>query len=112
MTTALLILGFLVLLAAVLLSIPRSTRRGSGNQIVKRQADAPRQETAMDVRARAARIEDAQRRPALTSKHYPGLTVRSDIEIVNGEVVEDPQLAARNPQRDRLLEGPRRLLKG
>jgi hypothetical protein len=113
MTTALLILGFLVLLAAVLLSIPRPTRRGTGSQIVKRQTDVARRETPMDVRARAARIEDDYRksRPALTSKHYPGLTVRSEIEIVNGEVVEDPQLAAGSPQQERLLGGPRRLLK-
>jgi hypothetical protein len=109
--TALLILGGLILLAAVLLSIPSAPRRGTGSQIVKRQTDVARRETPMDVRARAARIENAQRKPALTSKHYPGLTVRSEIEIVNGEVVEDPQLAAGSPQQERLLGGPRRLLK-
>jgi hypothetical protein len=36
--------------------------------------------------------------------------VRSEIETVNGEVVEDPQLGA-GPQQERLLGGPRRLLK-
>jgi hypothetical protein len=106
-TTTLFIIGGVILLAAVLLSIPRPTRRGTGSQIVKRQTDVARRETPMDVRARAARIENAQRKPALTSRHYPGLTVRSEIETVNGEVVEDPQLGA-GPQQERLLGGPRR----
>jgi hypothetical protein len=106
-TTTLFIIGGVILLAAVLLSIPRPTRRGTGSQIVKRQTDVARRETPMDVRARAARIENAQRKPALTSRHYPGLTVPSDIETVYGEVVEDPQLGA-GPQQERLLGGPRR----
>lgn len=99
----------ILILGAVLLSrgggrVSQDTRlawreRGELSKVEERG------ETAMEIRGRAAKVQDLVRAQRKLPKmnHYPGLTV--DVETVDGEVVEDdyPQLNARNPQNDRLL---------
>lgn len=90
--------GFIFLVMFLRATVGVSPRLPENRQITKYE----RQQTAMDTRARAGRIEDNARnsrvRGVLTTRDYPGLTVRSEIETVNGEVVEDPQLGSGAPQ--------------
>lgn len=89
-------------------------QRSEETRLARVQQD---KETAMQVRARAARIEDAarERKPKglLMRGRYPGLYEPSEPEVVYGEVVDDPQLpSGHRPLLGERSERSKRLLGG